>query len=217
MKKKFVFCHGFSCTPSFWKNMCSFFTSEECYYWDLGYYNNFDVHFLQPQPSTKIIGIGHSLGLLKLVHCGMKFDLLIGINGFINFLGNNEQLRKKRQRELKVLKNSYIKDAQKAIINFIQRCGLSVEELSINLNSVYKAQLLQDLDFLEKDLKRSLPPTCIIAAEDDMIVPKVLVEDNFDDLSNVKQIFLKTGGHSLGFHCAGQIKLLIDDFLNEKL
>lgn len=82
----FVFCHGFGFDASFWERIAPYFSQEKCSFIDLGYFNNrVDIQCLQEQ---RIVAIGHSIGLSKLIST-YSFDYLIGLNGFINFLGSD--------------------------------------------------------------------------------------------------------------------------------
>ena len=68
----FVFCHGFGFDATFWDPLRPYFAGTNAIYLDLGY---FDKPFmtLYPDDSTDFIGIGHSLGLKKLMSLNIRF------------------------------------------------------------------------------------------------------------------------------------------------
>lgn len=117
----FVFCHGFGFDIHFWERIAPYFSQEKYSFIDLGYFNkrieNQHLH------NQAIIGIGHSIGLSKLLSMYSNFDGLIGLNGFINFLGSDQAIYKKRQTELKALRSGFLKDADTTLRNSYVQCG----------------------------------------------------------------------------------------------
>lgn len=103
----FVFCHGFGFDTHFWERIAPFFSREKCSFIDLGYFNNrTESRHLDNQA---IIGIGHSIGLSKLLSMYSNFDCLIGLNGFINFLGADLAIYKKKTNRIKSSKIRFLK------------------------------------------------------------------------------------------------------------
>ena len=214
MKKHFVFCHGFGFDKDFWKNLAPYFAQEQCTYLDLGYFASNPHHFSHSNNASQLltIGIGHSLGLTKLLQSGQQFDYLIGLNSFINFLGNNADLRKKREVELALLTRHFIKSPLNTMHNFYQRCGVAAEVGKIE--KINTAIAINDLQFLKQsfDVPPNIP-TLIIGAYDDVIIPTALLHDNFAHYPNVVVQIIANGMHALGLLHADLISQKIKSFV----
>ena len=207
MKRCFVFCHGFAFDKSFWENLQPYFIKEECIFLDLGYFSEKYLPHLE-QEDMEFIGIGHSLGLLKLLSLNIKFAYLIGLNSFVNFLGNEEKLHLKRAQELQILKNNFIAHPIATLKHFYRTCGVSIENSKIVY--INKEPLLEDLEFIAKSFAlQDESKTLIIGSKDDAIVPVQVTEDNFTNY-----ILLDQGGHGLGVLQAEIIYQNIMSFLN---
>ena len=199
MKKHFVFCHGFGFDKNFWSNLAPYFAKEKCTYLDLGYFGN-KCEFNSEESKLQLVGIGHSLGLTKLLNLNKHFDYLIGLNSFTNFLGNDLTLRNKKAEELYMLKNSFIKYPLRTLKNFYQICGFPSFINHVQPEKINHVRMLTDLD----SLFISIPapkntPILIIGSENDKIVPPILLHDNFINCSNVKLEITPSGKHALGF------------------
>ncbi len=218
--KHFIFYHGFGFSKNFWKNLSVYFINEKCTYLDSGYFNhqyNYDDYFkldLINDKNTKLIGIGHSLGFIKLLNLNIKFDYIIGLNSFIQFLGNNPLIRKKREKELKALKINLINSPKETMKNFYQKCG--VPDDIENLDNLNLTTLINDLGYLSKTINFILPDnTLILGAKDDVIVPSSLLYDNFNQFNNVKIKLMENGKHSLGFLEDRYLSDIIINFTND--
>jgi pimeloyl-[acyl-carrier protein] methyl ester esterase len=194
MKRCFVFCHGFGFDVDFWKTIRAYFAQEECVYLDLGYFGH--ENFYIPR-NVELIGIGHSWGFLRLILMGISFTKLIGLQGFSSFLGFNQQLHARRQRELDIFIRMMNEDPLMALRIFHRRCGVCIE--NGKLLQLDKTRLLKDLEQLSSTvgLLDGLP-ICIIGANDDPIVPPDLINDNFAHQKNVEITILERGFHALG-------------------
>lgn len=210
----FVFCHGFGFDTNFWERIVPYFSQEKCSFIDLGYFNNrTENHYLHNQA---IIGIGHSIGLSKLVSIYSNFDCIIGLNSFVNFLGSDQAIYQKRQTELKALRLSFLKDADTTLRNFYLRCGAA--EL-IEGNDFFNLDLdliLSDLQWLQKEYKLPEVPTLILSSDDDIVVPHSITSDNFSKQSWVKQDGIIDAGHALGFRKPVEVYEKIMSFLDDK-
>ena len=212
----FVFCHGFAFNQNFWCNLTQYFAGEKCTYLDSEYYNSPSSPITENK--DKIIAIGHSLGLLKLLCSGIKFDYIIGLNGFINFLGNDPCLQKKRRVELETLKQNFIKNPLLTLKSFYKRCGVpsflsQIDNKKINLDT-----MLMDLHLLNSNI--NLPtniPVLILGSEDDKIVPPALIYDNFDHYSNAEINITNKGKHGLGYLEEAYIYKKIMSFIDDRI
>lgn len=210
--KHFVFCHGFGFDKSFWEKLSPYFSQNRCTHLDLGYF--YDAHEDIKDDNDTLVGVGHSIGLIKLLSTNKKFDYLIGLNGFVNFLGNNPDLRKKREKDLSTLKTFFAFAPMATLKGFYDRCGTPSFTDNKKINS---DKLRSDLALLFSTF--SIPssiPTLIIGSQDDIIAPEQLLHDNFDQSQNVKVEILPTGQHGLGFLEVDKIHGLIDGFVENK-
>jgi len=209
----FVFCHGFGFDTQFWERIAPYFSQEKCSFIDLGYFDNqMDYQYLHNQ---RIIGIGHSIGLSKLVSMYNNFDYLIGLNSFINFLGSDQIGRKKRQKELNALRLSFLKDPDSAIKNFYIRCD--IEELieCTDFSNLNRDLILSEFEWLQKEYKLPEVPTLILSSNDDLVVPHAITSDNFSKQQYIKIDSIMNGGHALGFRKPLEVYRKIMSFLND--
>lgn len=211
-KRVFVFCHGFGFAPTYWQQLKPYFDPAATFELNLGY-------FSCKQPITtdlkgfECIGIGHSLGLIKLIQSGIPFKALIGLNGFIDFIGQDDSLKKRRYIELKALTKQFKSSPNQALSDFYERCGIPEQNVNQNLDIDHllcDLSLLSQAQTLENDIK-----TLIIAAKDDIVVPEPLIYDNFLNRKNVTIIMHDTGKHALGYVHAQSIYHEIKTFLEQ--
>ena len=210
----FVFCHGFGFDTHFWERIAPYFSQEKCSFIDLGYFNNrTENQYLHDQA---IIGIGHSIGLSKLISMYSNFDCLIGLNSFINFFGSDQTIYQKRQKELKALRSSFLKDAETTLRSFYLRCG-APELIECNdFSNLDLDLILSDLQWLQKEYKLPNVPTLILSSNDDMVVPHSIISDNFREKPWVKQASIMDAGHVLGFRKPGEVYEKIMSFVNDR-
>lgn len=209
----FVFCHGFGFDTQFWERIAPYFSQEKCSFIDLGYFGNrVDNTYLCNQ---RVIGIGHSVGLSKLISMYSNFDYLIGLNSFVNFLGSDQIERKKRQKELNALRLSFLKDSDSAIRNFYIRCD--IEELieCTDFSNLNRDLILSEFEWLRKEYKLPEVPTLILRSNDDLVVPPAITSDNFSKQQYIKIDSIMNGGHALGFRKPLEVYRKIMSFLND--
>lgn len=209
----FVFCHGFGFDTQFWERIAPYFSQEKCSFIDLGYFGNRvdNTHLC----NQKVIGIGHSVGLSKLISMYSNFDYLIGLNSFVNFLGSDQIERKKRQKELNALRLSFLKDSDSAIRNFYIRCD--IEELieCTDFSNLNRDLILSEFEWLQKEYKLPEVPTLILRSNDDLVVPHAITSDNFSKQQYIKIDSIMNGGHALGFRKPLEVYRKIMSFLND--
>ena len=209
----FVFCHGFGFDTHFWERLAPYFSQEKCSFIDLGYFNNrIDSQYLHNQ---SIIGIGHSIGLPKLVSMYNNFDYLIGLNSFVNFLGSDRLERKKRQVELNALRANFLRNPDFTLRSFYSRCG-TPELIECNdLSNLNLDLILSDLQWLQKEYNLPDVPTLILSSDDDIVVPRSIISDNFSKQHWVKQDSIMDAGHALGFRKPVEVYEKIMSFLDD--
>jgi pimeloyl-[acyl-carrier protein] methyl ester esterase len=203
-----LFCHGFGFDPTYWANLSSCFSHTTPHFIDLGYFG----HSFKPKTLKEpLIGVGHSLGFLKLLEMDLPFTHLIGLNAFTDFLGEDPFLKDKREKELSLLKRNLLKSPHTTLKNFYTRCGLKLGDFKnpqiLSLNA-----LVKDLDFLKTAVfEKDFPcPTLIINTLDDVIVPKEITLENFSNKCTLT--FLNDGSHALGYKRTQEIDRHINTF-----
>lgn len=212
---QFIFSHGFGFNAHFWDNLATFFSKENCFFIDWGYFNNPTPLPIFDEQNT--IGIGHSLGFSKLINLHEHFSCLIGLNSFTHFLGYDKNLYQKRYLELRALKKNFIKNPIHSLQAFYERCGVP----QFNKNNVSENldinRLLGDLDLLKQPTTLPLISTLILSTNDDIIVNPLLVKDNFFNRADIKLETIHHAGHGLGYTKPEDVYNKIMSFLDEQL
>ncbi len=194
----FVFCHGFALDARYWQPLRVHCHPHQVVCLELGYWQS-PVELNQSDlQGQRVVGVGHSLGFLKLLQSGLRFDYLIGLNAFRHFLGFDAVLARRRKRELAQLTRQLVCSPQQALPLFYQRSGLPAPEIA--WSNLHLPRLLADLEALAQAVVQ-LPniPQLILAAKDDRVVPPELVWDNFGTCEQVTLEWLPFGQHGLGF------------------
>ena len=220
MKTTLVFSHGFGFDKSFWHNLIPYFQESNEYnimVLDHGYFSDtFNPKQIYNSTNTKYIGIGHSLGLNKLLFLKINYECLIGINCFINFLGNDLILKAQREKEYILFKKSFEKNPILTLKQFYSNCLTGAIKNHATPESILKfrndfkekfipdqklinaQKLLSDIELLPH-IQEIKIPTLVINSNDDIIAPKILTNDNFSTVDNVAEnidiIMLHNGGH----------------------
>ena len=197
MNKCFVFCHGFGLDSSYWAHLRPYFMQYKTVYLDLGYFGQEQTAIFF-DPLVEYIGIGHSLGLMKLMSLKIPFKALIGLHGFVDFLGLDASLRGYRTRELAHLTRHVARAPGAALSQFYQRAGVMFDCL-VN-GPINQKKLLDDLDSLvTSGVIPAGIPMLILGSSDDKIVPPALIEDNFAPHPQVTIEILNQAQHGLGY------------------
>lgn len=217
MKDCFIFSHGWGLTAQFWENLKPYFTDCNCVFLDHGYFGEM---LLSPllgggAREANFIGIGHSLGLIKLLKLNIKFKALVSLQGFINFLGSQPNLREQRQLELQALKEHFSTNPEKTLRSLHKKCGIDQEDL-FDFTNINLEKLTQDFPFFEQIFV--LPPDIpllVLAAKNDRVVSPELINDNFLEQKQVKMVLQAKGRHGLGYQESHFIYEQIRGFLDE--
>ncbi len=200
MKKCFVFCHGFGFDATFWENIRPYFAQERCVYVDLGYFGKENIDIPQ---DVELIGIGHSFGFRWLNLLNSNFTMLVGLQGFVHFLGGNQRVHSQRKPELEMFKEQFSKAPKGALQRFYRRCGVPVSKEK--LERLDKGRLLKDLESMSIEVRiLAGVPMLIVGSKDDPVVPPELIYDNFVQHENVKISIIENGSHCLGY-CEPQL------------
>jgi pimeloyl-[acyl-carrier protein] methyl ester esterase len=182
---RYVLAHGFGFSNDYWNNLAPLLDGYVHYLGDL------DI-----DSDLEFIGIGHSLGFLKLNNSSLKFKRLIGLQGFLNYCGDSGRLRRIIEPKLDELIARFTKDSRSGLREFREACGYT--------NASHNSQpheYMADLMIMKNRYIHCGARTTIIGTETDVIVPKLLIMDNFQDLQNVDIRILNIPvNHTLGFH-----------------
>ncbi len=207
MKYHFIFCHGWGFNYTFFKFLIDeYFSNVTCYCLDLGYFGKKNLNL--PNQNNVYIGIGHSLGFIKLISLNIEFKAIIGIQAFTNFLGFNLDLHKRRKFELNAMIRQFQINPIDTLMSFHKRCGTDYN-ISNHFNTV---QLMKDLQSLTT--VHALPniPILILGAMNDIVVPVELIYDNFGN--DFKVTVFNKGYHCLGLYERNFVYQQIVSFLN---
>ncbi len=211
--KRIIFRHGLGFSNNYWNNMLPFFQKDNCILVEENYFNQGKVKKIVADYSDDDIevGIGHSLGFWKLCQELPKAKYLIGINAFTNFLGKNSQLRSARISEYEMFKTNFHKSPKSTLESFYKRCGIEFSNSDFSYINIQR--IAADLSLLAKQAKIiNKKKILIINSIDDMVVPKIIAEDNFSDIK-VKIHYFQSGKHGLGFLHAKEVSKIILDFI----
>ncbi len=195
----YLLSHGFGFDNSYWRNLIPLLDDE---------YEFFNHGFCFSTQKS-YVGIGHSLGFLKLNNSGIKFHALVGLQGFLNFGGSVAEHR------IMILKNLDRMVAQcklnpSRFLSFFRNlCGyqskITLAELSIE-------NLLQDLTMMKSAYNHCGAPTLILGSHQDKIVESAILEDNFEH-QNVIIKYIDGVNHTLGFTNPNQVFEQIKNFM----
>ncbi len=195
----FLLCHGFGFTNAYWNNLVPLLDGD---------FEFFDEYFC-PISDKNYVAIGHSLGFLKLNNSGIKFRALIGLQGFLNFCSNNPKTNKLLQKNLDRMISAFERDPKQSLAFFYKLCGYD-GEIPYDISC---KKLVKDLQMMKSSFAHCEIPTLIVGSEDDRVVEKNVLLDNFqnDDLISLK--FLNGVNHTLGYAKAKETFALIQHFL----
>lgn len=195
----YLLCHGFGFSDDYWENLIPFLDDK---------YEFFDKHF-KINTKKNYIGIGHSVGFLKLNNSGIKFDALIGLQGFLNFCGTVPAQRELLQKNLDRMISFFSKDTESSLKFFYKACGYE-KEIPEKFS---KDDLITDLQMMKLSFEHCGAPTLIIGSNEDKIVEKSILEDNFKNRFQLE--FINGVNHTLGFSQPKEVFELIKKFLEK--
>jgi len=173
-----VFSHGFGFTPRFWDNLLAYNRAYPVI--------NIDWHQSLPSlpPGEDYIGIGHSLGFMRLCNLNIKWRKVVSINGFTHF--PDFSYEGELDKMLAIWQERYY---HKIMGNFYRKCGLID-----NMPKMDFTKLSQDLLYLKEE-KIELPPIekLFLQAGRDQIINKVKAEYYLPQV-----LICEEAGHILG-------------------
>ena len=182
--KNYVLAHGFGFTNDYWQNLMPLLEGN-VYFFD-------DPHL---DKDKTYVGIGHSIGFLKLNNSGLKFDSLVALQGFLNYCGSSDRMRKIREAEIAKVRNRVITNKNESLQQFRLFCGYDKEVKT----DIPLTILLDELEMMEHSYKHCGVKTLVIGSSDDVIVPMSIINDNFSHLTNATILQLDYAKHALGY------------------
>ena len=180
----YLLSHGFGFTNDYWRNLVPLLDGE--------------IHFfdeLNLDKSKTYVGIGHSLGFLKLNNSGLKFEALVALQGFLNYCGSLDRMQKVRKIALQKVRNKIIENKNESLRQFRSFCGYADNVTT----DILLSTLLAELEMMEHSYKHCGVKTLVIGSSDDVIVPMSIINDNFSKLSNATILQLDYAKHALGY------------------
>lgn len=198
----YLLCHGFCFCNDFWKNLIPLLDYK---------YEFYDSVFI-PDNSEDYIGIGHSLGFLKLNNSGIKFKALVGLQGFLDFCSSEHNRRAILQNTIDRMIASYKKNPRKFVDFFYSLCGYMNKP---NYHVVLKQNLVDDLELMKNVYQHCGVRTLIIGSIYDKVLDNSIILDNFENLQNVELSYINTVNHTLGFSEAEKTFKLIRKFIEK--
>ena len=199
----YLLCHGFGFTDDYWKNLIPFL-DDKYEFW------NEDI---QKNSTESYVGIGHSIGFLKLNNSIIKFKALVGLQGFLNFCGIDPKQKIVRIKNLDRMMEACAKDSQKFLRFFYKVCGYP--ERVPHENSSEK--LIADLKMMKLSYPHCGVPTLIIGSHEDKIVEPSILEDDFGKDRMIKVDYIDGVLHNLGYSMPKETFEMIKNFLKEHI
>jgi pimeloyl-[acyl-carrier protein] methyl ester esterase len=210
LKPQIIFCHGFGLDQHYWQPIIPFFKDYQLHFWDLGYFNE-KPHVIYPE-SQPLIGIGHSLGMIKLLSSSIQFQSVIGLNAFTSFLGYEPQLYQMRRIEIQQMQKQFHLRPERTLTSFYQRAGITfMHPQTINTSCLSEALNSLNNPFELTPSHRNL---LIIGSQDDPIVPQAIILDNCRKHPQIQYKFLPYGQHALGQVYVQETSSIIREFIH---
>ena len=216
-----VFSHGWGFDGTFFKDLSTHFCKLNCTILDHGYFAPIKFNPKQISPHEKYVGIGHSLGFIKLLQSRIQFDSLIAIQSFTNFLGYSSPLSKIRKKQLDHLEKSFQADHFTTLHQFHQTCGLT--KITHNPFDINTQGLKDDLALLRKDYLDIISDQKILflSSHNDPVVTSALTSDHIKVLKkeqNSRKMFIhlnntEFNNHLMGYAGPSKMATIIKKFI----
>ncbi|MDR3505960.1 MAG: hypothetical protein P4L52_06920 [Acidocella sp.] len=207
MKPLLLLVHGWGFDSSIWDRLRACFPPEDTLAWDLGFFGQ--PAQPAPPPGRKVLAVGHSFGLLWLLHQRpLAWDGLVGINGFTRFAKADDFPAGIPPRVLERMLSRLATAPAEVVSEFRARLGCAAP-LPAPPNAEALAAGLQAL--ASWDARPALPDAAL-CGQQDMLVSAAMSKDCFPE----DQIIWHEGGHLLPFDapdwCASQLRGLLERF-----
>lgn len=203
-KVTLLFCNGFGSDYHYWDKLLPLFSEYNCVMLTEDYFNegkNVSDETLRELLENKyIIGIGHSLGYIKLCKLIEKYKFIhmqkiVAIEGFSRYLGGHPLIRNSRIFPLEQMRWNYAVNPIVTLVGFQMFCG---EHNPMVPKDINKQLFEQDLDLLNYGIISPDIPHLVLSSIDDPVIPFYVIEDNFRKLPNVRISYTFGASHILG-------------------
>ncbi|MDR1435066.1 MAG: hypothetical protein LBI77_01505 [Puniceicoccales bacterium] len=198
--KNYILAHGFGFTNDYWQHLAPLLDGN------IYYFGGEDI-----DSKREYIAVGHSLGFLKLNNATLNFSHLIGLQGFLNFCGGDNSLRKIIEPRLDEAMENFSSNPKTALKIFYEMCGYfgDVPE------NISRETLLFELKMMKKFYPHCGVKTLVLGTQNDAIVCDAVIGDNFSKIDGVTVKILNLEiNHTLGFHSPEIVANEIEQFTN---
>lgn len=205
MKPLLLLVHGWGFDSSIWGRLRAHFPPEDTLAWDLGFFGR--PAQPAPPPGRKVLAVGHSFGLLWLLHQRpLAWDKLVGINGFTRFAKADDFPAGIAPRMLERMLARLATAPDEVVTEFRARQGCNAP-LPGTPNTEALASSLQAL--AGWDARPALPDAALCGRQDGL-VSAAMSRACFPE----ERSLWHEGGHLLPFDapdwCAGQLRGLLE-------
>ncbi len=167
--------HGWGLDASFWAPLRAALPEVPTLAWDLGFTGHGERPL--PSPGSPVIAVGHSFGLLWLLHeRPIEWCSLVSINGFSRFSRAADLPAGTAPRLLARMIERFGEDPAEVHASFLQRCGIDQPAAHPGLD---RASLGAALDGLARWDERPAAVDLALAGRNDPIAPPDLTEAVF--------------------------------------
>lgn len=210
-----VFLHGWGYSAQAFSGWAAAFAPRPVLLLDAGYFGAPKLEI--PHNADGWIGVGHSLGFAKLLSMNVTWRGLVGFGAFLRFCRQPANDTGTPTETIDAMLARLAEHPTDVLLRFARRCG--------DAASCTQPLLADGLERLRADLlllrglavhaPEAPPPTLLVHAEDDRIVPLALAKEAQDALPASRLATLPSGGHALPFTRAEACQALLREFLLE--
>lgn len=201
-----VWSHGWGFNADFFTPLCQALPKFHHNILDWGYFGK--PHIPTLDLHKPIIGIGHSLGLAKLLDLKLPFTALVSLAGFTHFCQSRAFQAGTPLRVLARMEEKFILNPQQVLADFYVSCGYKAFPFVAQpLNLQLLQQDLSQLRTLSIDLPKI--PLLAIAGKSDRVCPLSQQQAQFDPITIIQ------GAHHFPQVNPVQTALLIQQFLKK--
>lgn len=216
MKRVLVFFNGFGANCTFWDNLKPYFSDYSCVLLSENYFKEDGVideqRLKEIFEGKEVIGIGHSLGYMKLCLLQEKYKFfnlkkVVSIEGFSNYLSDIPYVRETREFGINYMKICYAIDSILTLISFQAMCGA----VPLFPKAIDEELLQADLELLREKVTPPKIPHLVLSSADDPIIPCWVIEDNFRSFAKI--LYTQFAGHILGINSPEWVFKNISEFI----
>jgi len=208
---KLVFVHGWGFDRSLWRALRGALPDFECDAVDLGFFGR--PHAVEPNGEA-VIAIGHSLGLLWLLHeRPFAWRALVSISGMPRFTRSPDYRFGTAARIVDAMIARFEKEPAATLEDFFTYCGLNAEpEAGADTGRLYEGLLWLKSWDARDSLAGERAPMLALYSQDDAVVPAELSADLFANRPATVRAVERSGGHVLPLTRTGWCADKIRDF-----